>query len=99
MAKGPGADSDATRLAPVSDGSGLTVIVTSDVPVSAPSLAVNWNTYVPGAEKSASVMAAAEFTKVTAAGPLTWLHDVESLLPRGRPSSVALPTGGRSGAA
>ena len=67
-----------------------TVITTSEVLVSWESFALSRNTYVPAVVKNAWVIALFALLKLTAAGPLTWLHWIVSV-PLGLPSSVALP--------
>ena len=46
---------------------------------------------MPGAVKVATVAAAKASLKMTVPGPLTMLHETSSVLPRGSPSSVAVP--------
>src|SRR6267142_519747 len=70
---------------------GLTTIVTSLLEDKAPSLAVNRSTYVPAADKLAVVLCAFALPNVTVPGPLTLDQVVVSMLPAGRPSSVAVP--------
>src|SRR5689334_19538568 len=68
------------------------------VPVSAPSLALKLNTYAPEApvrrtevEAASGVARMAPAPPVGLAGALTNSHVYDSVLPAGRPSSVALP--------
>src|SRR5437879_5807181 len=68
----------------------LTVIVTSEVADSVPSLAVSRKVYVPAAESVAVVPSAFAFPNVTVPGPLTCDHDV-CRIPVGKPSSLAVP--------
>ena len=65
--------------------------VTSDVEFNCESLAVSRKSYVPGALKLAVVTVWFELRKVTVPGPLTEDHVVFSVLPEGRPSSLAAP--------
>ena len=69
----------------------VTTIVTSLLANKRPSLAVSRSTYVPAAEKLAVVLSALTFPKITVPGPLNIDHITVSLLPAGRPPSVAVP--------
>ena len=75
----------------------VTVIVTSSVAESEPSVAVRRRTYVPCLLKVAVVMADDGLAKVTVpacppvVGPLTLLQETERVEFRGRASSVAVP--------
>ena len=69
----------------------LTKIVTSSLEDEAPSLPVNRSPYVPAAEKLAVVLGALTLPNVTVPGPLNFDHVTVSVLPAGRPSSVAVP--------
>src|SRR5215213_4867234 len=70
---------------------GLTWTVTSSLVLNSESLAVRRKTYVPGVLNDA--IDAARFCGLKPAwpGPLTTLHNTESVLPAGTPSSVAVP--------
>jgi len=57
----------------------------------AESEAVKRNKYTPDVEKAAVVLSALTLSNVTEAGPITIDHAVMSILPVGRPSSVAVP--------
>jgi hypothetical protein len=65
-------------------------MVTSEVLVSAVSLAVNRSTYVPEVEKPAVVESALTFPNVTVPGPLDFDQVVVNT-PDGKPSSLAVP--------
>ena len=67
------------------------MIVTSALVDKMPSVAVNRSTYVPASEKLAVVLSALTLPKVTVPGPLNFDHVTVSVLPTGRPSSVAVP--------
>ena len=69
----------------------MTVIVTSAELESSLSLAVSRITYIPAAEKLAVVLNALTLPNVTVPGPLNFDHVTVSVLPTGRPSSVAVP--------
>src|SRR5437867_2844912 len=69
----------------------LTVIVTSSREDKAPSLAVKRSTLVPAAEKLAVIVSALTLPNVTFPGPLTFDQVVVSVLPAGKPSSLAVP--------
>lgn len=66
-------------------------MMTSSDLESSPSLAVSRSAYVPAIEKFAEELSAVALLNVTVPGPLTLLHDLVSVLPVGRPSSVADP--------
>ena len=70
---------------------GLTVIVTSSVLESVPSLPVRRRTYVPATEKLADVLSALALPNVTVPGPENLVQVVVSEPPGGRPSSPAVP--------
>src|SRR4029079_17218127 len=67
------------------------LIVTWSVVVSVPSVAVSARTYVPTSMNLAVVDGELTLAKVTGAGPLTSDQVDDSVLPGGRPSSVAVP--------
>ena len=69
----------------------FTVMTTSSDEESKLSLAESRNVYIPGAEKFAVEFRPAALLKVTVPGPLTVLQDLVSVLPVGKPSSVAEP--------
>jgi hypothetical protein len=66
-------------------------MMTSSEADNALSVAESRNVYVPAIENDAVVLRAAAFPNVTVPGPLTLLQDLVSVLPVGRPSSVAEP--------
>ena len=68
----------------------VTVIVTLEPDDNTPSLAVKRNTYVPTTENVAVVRNELGLPNLTVPGPLTKLQVAVSL-PRGSPSSVAVP--------
>src|SRR5215204_1619224 len=70
---------------------GSTVTVHSSVTVKRESPAVRRSTYVPSIPNCAVVTAEAAFANVTVPGPETLVHVVVSVLPKGQPSSVAVP--------
>src|SRR5947199_4720167 len=72
-------------------GIAFTITVTSVVAASAPSVAVKRSTWIPAVENIAVVVSALGFPNVTGPDPLTWLQVTVSVLPSGRPSSVAVP--------
>src|SRR5574338_279085 len=55
------------------------------------SLADKRSTYVPGVEKIARVTGLLISLKVTRPGPLTWLQNVVTVAPAGKPSSATGP--------
>ena len=65
--------------------------MTSAELVSSLSVAVSRSTYIPAAEKLAVMLSALTLPKVTVPGPLNFDHVTVSVLPAGRPSSVAVP--------
>src|SRR5215216_626109 len=70
---------------------GLTSTLTSSLVVNSESLAVRRRTYVPAVLKDAIDAARLTGLKPACPGPLTTLHNTESVLPAGSPSSVAVP--------
>src|SRR5206468_12804284 len=72
-------------------GIAFTITVTSVVAASARSVAVKRSTWIPAVENIAVVVSALGFPNVTGPDPLTWLQVTVSVLPSGRPSSVAVP--------
>src|SRR5688572_22715723 len=68
-----------------------TMTVTVSLAESAESLAVRRRRYVPAAENVAVDVTAFVGAKVTVPGPLSFDHATVSVLPVGRPSSVAVP--------
>src|SRR5690606_29472803 len=72
-------------------GGPLTATDVSSVAVSAPSLVVSRSVWSPGALKVAVVAGEDGLAKVTVPGPDSLLEDVVSVLPAGKPSSVAEP--------
>jgi hypothetical protein len=79
-----------TAPAPPVDA-GFTVIVTSSLVESVPSVAVRRRTYVPAIEKLAVVPSTLALPNVTVPGPLNLDHVVVRVLPAGNPSSLAVP--------
>src|SRR5262245_56987748 len=71
--------------------SGETDTITSSLEVKALSLALSRRMYTPALLNVAVVAAAFALENVTVPGPLTFDHVIESVLPAGRPSSVAVP--------
>src|SRR6185369_11057119 len=63
----------------------------SSVPMRCVSLADNRSTYVPGVEKIARVTGLLISLNVTRPGPLTWLQNVDTVAPVGKPSSATVP--------
>ena len=63
----------------------------SSLTVKRESSAVRRSTYVPSTLNCAVVTGEAAFAKVTVPGPETLVHVVTSVLPNGKPSSVAVP--------
>src|SRR5215213_5701120 len=63
----------------------------SSVPIRCVSLAESRNTYVPGVEKIARVTGLLISFSVTRPGPLTWLQNVDTVAPAGKPSSATVP--------
>src|SRR4030095_16685559 len=63
----------------------------SSVPMRCVSLADNRSTYVPDVEKIAFVTGLLISLKVTRPGPLTWLQNVDTVAPTGKPSSATVP--------
>src|SRR5438445_10530911 len=90
-----GGTSIAVSVRPGSDpdegGAGFTTIVMSAVLEKALSEPVSRRTYVPALEKLAVVPGAFAFANVTVPGPLTLAHVTINVLPKGSPSSVAVP--------
>jgi len=72
-------------------GSDLTVIVTFELVLNCESFAVSCKTYVPYVENVTWVLAVLGLVNVTVPGPLTFVHEVVSVL-FGSPSSVTLPS-------
>src|SRR6185437_13077960 len=70
---------------------GFTVMVTLTEDVSCESEALNFRAYVPAAENVMEVFGLFGLLNVAAAGPLTWVHWMESVEPVGKPSSVTVP--------
>src|SRR5262249_39944077 len=68
-----------------------TVMVTCAVAWSCVSLARSCSTYTPAAPKVAWLTRALGLLNTTGTGPLKALHETESVLPAGRPSSRASP--------
>ena len=66
------------------------MIVTSELDVSAVSVAVSRRTYVPEVENDAVVFSAFGVPNVTVPGPLNF-DQVVCRIPLGKPSSVAVP--------
>src|SRR5439155_24117565 len=71
--------------------SGLTLMMTSSLPVSFPSLTVSRSTYVPDVLKETVVVGWSGGVNVTVPGPMNLDHEYVSTRPRGNGSSVALP--------
>src|SRR5215204_7203232 len=63
----------------------------SSVPMRCVSFADNRSTYVPAVEKIALVTGLLILLKVTRPGPLTWLQNVDTVAPTGKPSSATVP--------
>src|SRR6185295_9217464 len=63
----------------------------SSVPMRCVSFADNRRTYVPGVEKIARVPGLLISLNVTRPGPLTWLKNVVTVAPVGKPSSATVP--------
>src|SRR5947209_2515132 len=76
---------------PVVVTAGLTVIAMPMLLHSTLSVAVKRSTYPPDAEKLAVVFRALTLPNVTVPGPLTFDQVFVSVLPAGKPSSVAVP--------
>src|SRR5215472_3453171 len=76
---------------PCDPGGARTVIFAEPVLVYCPSLALNWTRYIPGALKVACVTGLFGLLKRTFPGPANLLQDMASVLPGGKPSSVAVP--------
>ena len=70
---------------------GFTVMVVSANALSAVSLAVKRNTYVPATLNVAVVAGLAAFANVTVPGPLVRVHRLVTAAPVGNPSSVTVP--------
>ncbi len=70
----------------------LTTTTISSVEVSALSLTVSRNVYVPAAVNVAVAFRALTPTKTTDPGPVTLLQLADNVLPLGSPSSLAVPT-------
>ncbi len=69
----------------------LKLMVTSSLVENSESAAVNRRTYVPGAPKVTEVAGECESANVTLPGAVTMDHVAVSVLPFGKPSSVAVP--------
>ena len=72
----------------------MTVTVVVSLLLNCPSEAVSRSTYSPWLPKVAEVAALCGSAKVTVPGPETFVQVTVSVLPAGRPSSLAVPSRG-----